>query len=137
MQEQQNQLAAIVAEQNSDIADKAANITELNARNASLENDVRNVCGGFLFGCRDLRRDEFMAILDTLQGEKDGLLEQVSVLNARLVDERERIAGLQEALRKHSVKFTRLEFKYSGWLGIGLQVVSVCNGHEIRHSDDR
>lgn len=96
-----------------DIANKTAVIAQLQQQNADIESEMKNVCGDFLFSCRDLRKDEYMAILDVLQGEKESLLEQVIVMNGRLERERERIAELQESLRRQNIKYSRLDFKYS------------------------
>lgn len=54
-----------------------------------------------------------MAILDALQLEKEGLLNQVQTLNNRLAEERSKADGLSEQIRKLNIKHNRLDFKYS------------------------
>lgn len=95
--------------------EKDARIAALEQQNADVTTDLKMACGDFLFSCRDLRKDEYMAIVDVLQSEKEGLLQQVGVLQQRLDEQRQRVDGLQESLRRQSIKYSRLEFKYSGF----------------------
>lgn len=121
----QQALQSTVDEQSADIAGKSSNIEELRQQLARVEDELKSACGEFLFNCRDLRKDEYMAILDVLQAEKECLLGQVKEMNGRLTKERERIAELHESLRKQNVKYVRLEFKYSKYLTRFVHFVSV------------
>lgn len=118
LHEQENQrllqaLQTTVDEQVAVIAGKSSTIADLHQQLARIEDELKSVCGDFLFNCRDLRKDEYMAILDVLQAEKECLLGQVHEINGRLTKERDCIADLRESMRKQNVKHKRLEFKYS------------------------
>lgn len=117
-------LQGTVDEQSAEIAAKSTTIDELHQQIARIDAEMKVACGDFLFNCRDLRKDEYMAILDVLQAEKECLLGQVAEMNNRVTKERERNAELLESMRRQSVKHNRLEFKYSEcWMLVYFQIL--------------
>lgn len=54
-----------------------------------------------------------MAIVDVLQTEKESLFQQIQTMEGRLQIERDRLETMQNHAKKHNIKFSRLEFKYS------------------------
>lgn len=126
--ESRERLVETIAE----VAMQRCRVSELLAKNQTIEGELQSICGDFLFSCRDLKKvrtetnpldffgiilpctqDEYMAILDALQLEKECLLGQVQTLNCRLEDERTKEDALSEQMRKLNIKYSRLEFKYS------------------------
>uniref|UniRef100_A0A1A9W3D3 Coiled-coil domain-containing protein 13 n=1 Tax=Glossina brevipalpis TaxID=37001 RepID=A0A1A9W3D3_9MUSC len=86
-------------------------IEELKVVVKKLETDLKAVCGGFLFSCRELRKEEFIAILDTLESEKNYLVQHNKTLNERIDQERHKNENLQELLSKQKMRLVRLEVK--------------------------
>uniref|UniRef100_A0A1A9ZMB4 Coiled-coil domain-containing protein 13 n=1 Tax=Glossina pallidipes TaxID=7398 RepID=A0A1A9ZMB4_GLOPL len=82
-----------------------------------LETDLKAICGGFLFSCRELRKneiskqEEFITILDTLESEKNYLVQHNKTLNERIDQERHKNENLQELLSKQKIRIARLEVK--------------------------
>ncbi|XP_005190045.2 putative leucine-rich repeat-containing protein DDB_G0290503 [Musca domestica] len=93
------------------IGNKDDNIIELQEVNRKLEADMKALCGGFLFSCRELRKEEFITILDTLEAEKNSLMEHNKTLNERIEQERLKNDNLQEQTTKQKIRIVRLESK--------------------------
>ncbi|KAL9898238.1 uncharacterized protein ACN427_006428 [Glossina fuscipes fuscipes] len=84
---------------------------EMKAVIKKLETDLKAICGGFLFSCRELRKEEFITILDTLESEKNYLVQHNKTLNERIDQERHKNENLQELLSKQKIRIARLEVK--------------------------
>uniref|UniRef100_A0A1B0G371 Coiled-coil domain-containing protein 13 n=1 Tax=Glossina morsitans morsitans TaxID=37546 RepID=A0A1B0G371_GLOMM len=86
-------------------------IEELKAVVKKLETDLKAVCGEYLFSCRELRKEEFITILDALESEKNYLVQHNKTLNERIDQERHKNENLQDLLSKQKVRIARLEVK--------------------------
>ncbi|XP_036344094.1 coiled-coil domain-containing protein 13-like [Rhagoletis pomonella] len=88
---------------------KDTHIEELNQNIARLETDLKALAGGFLFSCRELRKEEFITILDALEAEKNHLLEHNKTLIARSEQDRIKNEALHEQVAKQKGRISRLE----------------------------
>ncbi|XP_075163721.1 uncharacterized protein LOC142236359 [Haematobia irritans] len=93
------------------IAGKDDVIAELNTVIKKLEDDLKAICGDFLFSCREFRKEEFITILDSLEAEKNALVELTKTLNDRVEQERLKNNALQEQTSKQKIRISRLEAK--------------------------
>ncbi|EDV52052.1 coiled-coil domain-containing protein 13 [Drosophila erecta] len=76
-----------------------------------LEMDLRALSGGFLFSCREFRKEEFVGILDALEVEKNQLMLLTKSLGDRLETERAKNEAAQEQIGKLKTRIGRLEAK--------------------------
>ncbi|XP_016999824.2 coiled-coil domain-containing protein 13 [Drosophila takahashii] len=76
-----------------------------------LEMDLRALSGGFLFSCREFRKEEFVGILDALEVEKNQLMLLTKTLGERLETERTKNEAAQEQIGKLKARISRLEVK--------------------------
>ncbi|EDW94811.1 coiled-coil domain-containing protein 13 [Drosophila yakuba] len=76
-----------------------------------LEMDLRALSGGFLFSCREFRKEEFVGILDALEVEKNQLMLLTKSLGDRLETERAKNEAAQEQIGKLKTRIGRLEVK--------------------------
>ncbi|EDW41792.1 coiled-coil domain-containing protein 13 [Drosophila sechellia] len=76
-----------------------------------LEMDLRALSGGFLFSCREFRKEEFVGILDALEVEKNQLMLLTKTLGDRLETERAKNEAAQEQIGKLKARISRLEVK--------------------------
>ncbi|XP_065361169.1 coiled-coil domain-containing protein 13 [Calliphora vicina] len=90
---------------------KDESIEELNLLVKKLEQDLKAICGDFLFSCREFKKEEFITILDTLEAEKNSLLDHNKTLNERVTQERNKNDNLMEQVSKQKVRISRLEAK--------------------------
>uniref|UniRef100_A0A1A9VF88 Coiled-coil domain-containing protein 13 n=1 Tax=Glossina austeni TaxID=7395 RepID=A0A1A9VF88_GLOAU len=86
-------------------------IEELKTVIKKLEADLKAICEGYLFSCRELRKEEFITILDALESEKNYLVQHNKTLNERIDQERHKNENLQDLLSKQKVRIARLEVK--------------------------
>ncbi|XP_073837906.1 uncharacterized protein [Musca autumnalis] len=104
-------LQAKIEEMEEIVARKDEKIIEQKEGISKLEADLKAICGGFLFSCRELRKEEFITILDTLEAEKNSLMEHNKNLNERIEQLRLKNDNLQEQTSKQKIKISRLESK--------------------------
>ncbi|KAL9905224.1 uncharacterized protein ACN2A1_005196 [Glossina fuscipes fuscipes] len=90
---------------------KDKHVEELKEVVNKLETDLKAISGGYLFSCRELRKEEFITILDALESEKKYLVQHNKTLNERIDQERHKNENLQELLSKQKVRIARLEVK--------------------------
>ncbi|XP_067642483.1 coiled-coil domain-containing protein 13 isoform X1 [Eurosta solidaginis] len=88
---------------------KDTQIEELHQTVARLETDLKALSGGFLFSCRELRKEEFITILDSLEAEKNELLKYNNTLIARSEQDRLKNEALHDQVAKQKVRISRLE----------------------------
>ncbi|XP_061389791.1 putative leucine-rich repeat-containing protein DDB_G0290503 [Musca vetustissima] len=93
------------------IVNKEDQIMQLQEVIKKLEADLKAICGGFLFSCRELRKEEFITILDTLEAEKNSLMEHNKRLNERVEGERLKNEHLHDQNAKQKIRISRLESK--------------------------
>ncbi|XP_037819548.1 coiled-coil domain-containing protein 13 [Lucilia sericata] len=90
---------------------KDESIEELNLLVKKLEQDLKAICGGFLFSCREFRKEDFITILDSLESEKNSLLDHNKTLNDRVTQERNKNDNLMDQITKQKIRISRLEAK--------------------------
>ncbi|KAM7358938.1 uncharacterized protein ACRADG_003726 [Cochliomyia hominivorax] len=93
------------------LLDKDQTIDDLNNLIKKLEQDLKAICGGFLFSCRELRKEEFITILDSLEAEKNSLMDLNKTLNDRILQERNKNDTLMDQIAKQKLRISRLESK--------------------------
>ncbi|XP_016975837.1 coiled-coil domain-containing protein 13 [Drosophila rhopaloa] len=76
-----------------------------------LEMDLRALSGGFLFSCREFRKEEFVGILDALEVEKNQLMLLNKTLGERLESERKKNEATQDHSGKLKARISRFEVK--------------------------
>ncbi|EDW79240.1 uncharacterized protein Dwil_GK13062 [Drosophila willistoni] len=76
-----------------------------------LETDLRAVTGGFLFSCREFRKEEFVGILDALEVEKNQLMLLNKTLTDRVETERGKSETTLEQNAKLKTRISRMEAK--------------------------
>ncbi|XP_053955648.1 coiled-coil domain-containing protein 13 [Anastrepha ludens] len=91
------------------IQNKDTHIDELNQNIAHLETDLKALAGDFLFSCRELRKEEFITILDSLEAEKNELLKHNKILVMRSEQDRVKNEALHDQVAKQKVRISRLE----------------------------
>ncbi|KAH8322819.1 hypothetical protein KR059_007595 [Drosophila kikkawai] len=106
---QMEELSSMHLELQTVVKQKEVDIAGLQEMAKKLEMDLRAVTGGFLFSCREFRKEEYVGILDALEVEKNQLLLLNKSLNERLQTERARVEGTQEQIAKHKTRISRLE----------------------------
>lgn len=95
------------------IRERDTQISSLTNQITSLEQHLRSICGDFLFNCRDLSKEHFLAILNGLENEKDSLLKQILTLNNRVECDRVKLAQVTDQLGKMKIRNSRLEGRLS------------------------
>lgn len=90
------------------IEEKDCKIETLNNLLNEMQHDLREISGDFLFKCRDLRKTQYLAVLDNLEQEKNDLLNQLERANLRLNQERETIKNDQLMIERQKLKIGRL-----------------------------
>uniref|UniRef100_A0A1I8Q6C2 Coiled-coil domain-containing protein 13 n=1 Tax=Stomoxys calcitrans TaxID=35570 RepID=A0A1I8Q6C2_STOCA len=98
-------------EREASLASKDEEISELKTVIKKLEDDMKALCGDFLFSCREFRKEEFVTILDSLESEKNSLMEHIKTLNERIDKERIKTENLLEQVGKQRIRISRLEAK--------------------------
>ncbi|CAD7003548.1 unnamed protein product [Ceratitis capitata] len=91
------------------VQSKETYIEELKQTIVRLETDLKALSGGFLFSCRELRKEEFITILDSLEAEKNELLKHNKTLTERSEQDRLKNESLHEQLAKQKVRISRME----------------------------
>ncbi|XP_064547458.1 coiled-coil domain-containing protein 13 [Drosophila montana] len=76
-----------------------------------LETDLRAVTGGFLFSCREFRKEEFVGILDALEVEKNQMMLLNKTLDERLEAERVKNDASTDQIAKQKTRISRMEAK--------------------------
>ncbi|KAH8368851.1 hypothetical protein KR200_010303 [Drosophila serrata] len=106
---QMEELSSMNLELQGIIKQKEVEVVSLQDMAKKLEMDLRAVTGGFLFSCREFRKEEYVGILDALEVEKNQLILLNKNLNERLETERTRVEAAQEQIGKHKTRISRLE----------------------------
>ncbi|KAH8415524.1 hypothetical protein KR222_001864, partial [Zaprionus bogoriensis] len=108
---QMDELSGMNLELENDIKQKEACIRGLEDMIKKLETDLRAVTGGFLFSCREFRKEEFVGILDALEVEKNQLMLMNKSLHERLETERTKNETSTDQISKQKTRISRLEVK--------------------------
>lgn len=108
-----SQVLCEVHNKNDLLSQKDSEIVTLQRELEEMQRDLRQVSGDFLFNCRDLRKHQYLAILNNLEEEKCQVLDQLEKLNVRLSRERDELSNLQGLVEKQRLKICRLEGKLS------------------------
>lgn len=108
---QKEELSGMNLELETELKQKEHYITGLQEVIKKLENDLRAVTGGFLFSCREFRKEEFVGILDALEVEKSQLMLMNKTLDERLEAERIKNDAANDLLAKQKIRIARLEVK--------------------------
>ncbi|KAH8260500.1 hypothetical protein KR038_002333 [Drosophila bunnanda] len=106
---QMEELSSMHLELQTIIKQKEVEVASLQEMAKKLEMDLRAVTGGFLFSCREFRKEEYVGILDALEVEKNQLILLNKNLNERLETERTKVEATQEQIGKHKTRISRLE----------------------------
>lgn len=113
IQDSKVQLQAKIESMYSNLIEKDKIISELNEKLLSTEKDLKALAGDFLYSCRDLKKGEFLAILDCLESEKNELVKYNKTLIERLETERDKLTNIVEQNSQLKIKISRLESKIS------------------------
>ncbi|XP_034656659.1 coiled-coil domain-containing protein 13 [Drosophila subobscura] len=108
---QLDELSGMYLELETLLKEKEVSITSLQEMVKKLEMDLRALSGGFLFSCREFRKEEFVGILDALEVEKNQLMLLTKSLNERLSVERTKNEGVQEQNAKLKARISRMDAK--------------------------
>ncbi|XP_017080603.1 coiled-coil domain-containing protein 13 [Drosophila eugracilis] len=108
---QMEELSGMHLELQSAVKQKDVAISNLQDMIKKLEMDLRALSGGFLFSCREFRKEEFVGILDALEVEKNQLMLLTKSLGDRLEAERIKNEAAQEQIGKLKSRINRLEVK--------------------------
>lgn len=109
--EEKQKLQAALENLSKILVEKDKLIEDLNDKLESTEKDLKAVAGDYLYACRDLKKGEFLAILDCLESEKNDLVKYNKTLIERLETERTKISNMVEQNSQLKVKISRLESK--------------------------
>ncbi len=96
---------------NSTIIKKEDEIMSLKVEKDELENNLKNVTGDFLFSCRDMSKESYVELMNTLESEKEQLLGMMRNLNERCNKSSLKENEQHEMIVKLRAKITRLESK--------------------------
>ncbi|CAO1305294.1 unnamed protein product [Diamesa tonsa] len=77
----------------------------------SLELNLKDVSGDFLFSCRQMNKDQYLCLLETLEQEKRDILRYVKELNDRLNSESLKVSNQHDTIAKQKLKLVRSEAK--------------------------
>ncbi|XP_016966020.1 myosin-11 [Drosophila biarmipes] len=108
---QMEELSGMHLELQSVVKQKDVAIASLQEMNKKLQMDLRALSGGFLFSCREFRKEEFVGILDALEVEKNQLMLLTKTLEERLEAERAKNEAAHEQIGKLKARISRLEVK--------------------------
>ncbi|XP_030385848.1 coiled-coil domain-containing protein 13 [Scaptodrosophila lebanonensis] len=108
---QMEELAGINLELETSLKQKEVFVDTLQEMVKKLETDLRSVSGGFLFSCREFRKEEFVSILDALEVEKNQLMLLNKTLTERLEAERVKNDASAEQMGKQKARISRMEGK--------------------------
>ncbi|XP_017128386.1 coiled-coil domain-containing protein 13 [Drosophila elegans] len=108
---QMEELSGMHLELQTVVKQKDAAMASLQEKIKKLEMDLRALSGGFLFSCREFRKEEFVGILDALEVEKNQLMLLTKTLGERLETERTKNDAAQEQIGKLKARISRLEVK--------------------------
>ncbi|KAH8319515.1 hypothetical protein KR067_012666 [Drosophila pandora] len=106
---QMEELSGMHLELESVVKQKDVALESLQEMVKKLEMDLRALSGGFLFSCREFRKEEFVGILDALEVEKNHLMLLTKSLGERLEVERTKNEGAQDQIAKLKTRISRLE----------------------------
>jgi chromosome segregation ATPase len=96
---------------NAAVAQKENQIACLKSEKEQLESNLRNVSGDFLFSCRDMSKESYVDIMNTLEQEKKQLLVMMTDLNERCNKASVKENEQHEMITKQKTKIARLEAK--------------------------
>ncbi|XP_034481078.1 coiled-coil domain-containing protein 13 [Drosophila innubila] len=108
---QMEELSGMNLELETELKQKEHCITGLQEMIKKLETDLRAVTGGFLFSCREFRKEEFVGILDALEVEKNQMMLMNKTLDERLEAERVKNDAANDQIAKQKTRIARLEVK--------------------------
>ncbi|ALC44902.1 CG13032 [Drosophila busckii] len=108
---QLEELSGMHLQLQTELKEKELCIQNLQEMLKKLETDLRAVSGGFLFSCREFRKEEFVGILDALEVEKNQLLLLNKSLDERLETERGKLEAANEQMAKQKTRIARLDVK--------------------------
>ncbi|KAH8379867.1 hypothetical protein KR009_007756, partial [Drosophila setifemur] len=108
---QMEELSGMHLELETVIRQKDVSLNGLQEMVKKLEMDLRALSGGFLFSCREFRKEEFVGILDALEVEKNQLMLLNKTLGDRLEAERTKTEAAQEQIAKLKTRISRMEAK--------------------------
>lgn len=77
----------------------------------SLELNLKDVSGDFLFSCRQMNKDQYLCLLETLEQEKKDILRYVKELNDRLNKESLKVSNQHDVIAKQKLRLVRSEAK--------------------------
>jgi hypothetical protein len=87
-----------------------------------LEKDVRALAGDFLFTCRDMKKDQFLAMLEALEAQVKSLLQQISDGNKALSSERSERGKQDSLVARLKIRAARLEKRLSNPIFLKLNI---------------
>ncbi|KAH8302258.1 hypothetical protein KR044_004516, partial [Drosophila immigrans] len=108
---QMDELSGMNLELETELKQKSYSIASLEEMIKKLETDLRAVTGGFLFSCREFRKEEFVGILDALEVEKNQMMLMKKTLDERLEAERVKVDAANDLIAKQKTRIARLEVK--------------------------
>ncbi|XP_036670687.3 coiled-coil domain-containing protein 13 [Drosophila suzukii] len=108
---QMEELSGMHLELQSVVKQKDVAMASLQEMIKKLQMDLRALSGGFLFSCREFRKEEFVGILDALEVEKNQLMLLTKTLGERLDAERTKNEAAHEQISKLKARISRLEVK--------------------------
>ncbi|XP_017043185.1 coiled-coil domain-containing protein 13 [Drosophila ficusphila] len=108
---QMEELSGMHLETQSVVKQKDVAIASLQDMIKKLELDLRALSGGFLFSCREFRKEEFVGILDALEVEKNQLMLLTKSLGERLETERTKNEAAHDQIGKLKTRISRMEVK--------------------------
>ncbi|CAO1349299.1 unnamed protein product [Diamesa serratosioi] len=77
----------------------------------SLELNLKDVSSDFLFSCRQMNKDQYICLLETLEQEKRDILKYVKELNDRLNSESLKVSNQHDVISKQKLRLVRSEAK--------------------------
>ncbi|EDW18689.1 coiled-coil domain-containing protein 13 [Drosophila mojavensis] len=108
---QKEELSGMNLELETQLKQKDCNIQTLQEMIKKLETDLRAVTGGFLFSCREFRKEEFVGILDALEVEKNQMMLLNKTLDERLAAERLKNDSSTDLIAKQKTRISRMDAK--------------------------
>ncbi|EDV96385.1 coiled-coil domain-containing protein 13 [Drosophila grimshawi] len=108
---QMDELSGMNLELHNELKQKDSSIQALQDTIKKLETDLRAITGGFLFSCREFRKEEFVGILDALEVEKNQLLLLNKAQEERLEVERLKNESAVDQIAKQKTRLCRMEVK--------------------------
>lgn len=93
------------------MTEKDKEINKLKSERDELENNLKSVTGDFLFSCRDMSKENYVGLMETLENEKSQLINMMRDLNERCNRASLKENEQQEVIIKQRNKIARLEGK--------------------------